>query len=46
MGAGLVTRDLADIYDNVLVAIDPERGINNGPRQQHEQPNQQQQRIS
>lgn len=30
MGAALVTRDLADIYDNVLVAIDPERGINNG----------------
>jgi protein-L-isoaspartate(D-aspartate) O-methyltransferase len=25
-----VTRELADIYDNVLVAIDPERGINNG----------------
>jgi protein-L-isoaspartate(D-aspartate) O-methyltransferase len=30
MGAALVTRELADIYDNVLVAIDPERGINNG----------------
>jgi protein-L-isoaspartate(D-aspartate) O-methyltransferase len=30
MGTALVTRDLADIYDNVLVAIDPKRGINNG----------------
>ena len=30
MGAAMVTRDLADIYNNVLVAIDPERGINNG----------------
>jgi protein-L-isoaspartate(D-aspartate) O-methyltransferase len=30
MGAALVTRDLAEIYNNVLVAIDPERGINNG----------------
>jgi protein-L-isoaspartate(D-aspartate) O-methyltransferase len=30
MGTALVTRDLADIYNNVLVAIDPERGINNG----------------
>ena len=30
MGTALVTRDLADIYSNVLVAIDPERGINNG----------------
>jgi protein-L-isoaspartate(D-aspartate) O-methyltransferase len=30
MGAAMVTRDLADIYENVLVAIDPERGINNG----------------
>jgi protein-L-isoaspartate(D-aspartate) O-methyltransferase len=30
LGAALVTRDIADIYNNVLVAIDPERGINNG----------------
>lgn len=30
MGAALVTRDLADIYNDVLVAIDPQRGINNG----------------
>jgi protein-L-isoaspartate(D-aspartate) O-methyltransferase len=30
MGTALVTRHLADIYDNVLVAIDRERGINNG----------------
>jgi protein-L-isoaspartate(D-aspartate) O-methyltransferase len=30
LGAALVTRDIADIYSNVLVAIDPERGINNG----------------
>jgi protein-L-isoaspartate(D-aspartate) O-methyltransferase len=30
MGAALVTRELSEIYDNVLVAIDPERGINNG----------------
>lgn len=29
-GAALVTRDLADIYNDVLVAIDPQRGINNG----------------
>jgi protein-L-isoaspartate(D-aspartate) O-methyltransferase len=30
MGSAMVTRDLANIYDNVLVAIDPGRGINNG----------------
>lgn len=30
MGEALVTHNLADIYNNVLVAIDPERGINNG----------------
>lgn len=30
MGTALVTRDIADVYDNVLVAIAPERGINNG----------------
>lgn len=30
MGTALVTKDLADIYNNVLVAIDLERGINNG----------------
>ena len=35
MGAAVVTRDLADIYDNVLVAIDPERGINNGEPSLH-----------
>jgi protein-L-isoaspartate(D-aspartate) O-methyltransferase len=30
MGTALLTRDLADVYSNVLVAIDPKRGINNG----------------
>ncbi len=30
LGVATQTRELADIYDNVLVAIDRERGINNG----------------
>ncbi|PVE23849.1 SAM-dependent methyltransferase [Microvirga sp. KLBC 81] len=30
LGIATQTSDLADIYDNVLVAIDRERGINNG----------------
>jgi protein-L-isoaspartate(D-aspartate) O-methyltransferase len=30
LGVATQVRDLADIYDNVLVAIDPGRGINNG----------------
>jgi protein-L-isoaspartate(D-aspartate) O-methyltransferase len=30
MGVATRTSDIAEIYDNVLVAIDPERGINNG----------------
>jgi protein-L-isoaspartate(D-aspartate) O-methyltransferase len=30
MGTAMVTRSLADIYGNVLVAIDRKRGINNG----------------
>ncbi|EIM24544.1 protein-L-isoaspartate O-methyltransferase family protein [Microvirga lotononidis] len=30
MGVAVRTSEIADIYDNVLVAIDPERGINNG----------------
>ena len=30
MGVGMRTSDVASIYDNVLVAIAPERGINNG----------------
>ncbi|MFC1460084.1 protein-L-isoaspartate O-methyltransferase [Microvirga arabica] len=30
MGSALVTSNLADIYDNVLVALDAQRGINNG----------------
>jgi protein-L-isoaspartate(D-aspartate) O-methyltransferase len=30
LGEALRTPELADIYRNVLVAIDPERGINNG----------------
>ncbi len=29
-GVAIRTSDIAEIYDNVLVAIDPERGINNG----------------
>lgn len=29
-GIASTTHDVASIYDNVLVAIDPERGINNG----------------
>jgi protein-L-isoaspartate(D-aspartate) O-methyltransferase len=29
-GLAMQTRELSDIYNNVLVAIDPERGINNG----------------
>lgn len=29
-GVAVQTHDIASIYDNVLVAIDPERGINNG----------------
>jgi protein-L-isoaspartate(D-aspartate) O-methyltransferase len=30
MGVAMRTSELAEIYNNVLVAIDPERGINNG----------------
>jgi protein-L-isoaspartate(D-aspartate) O-methyltransferase len=30
MGVGMRTSDVASLYDNVLVAIAPERGINNG----------------
>ncbi|WP_230533819.1 protein-L-isoaspartate O-methyltransferase family protein [Microvirga roseola] len=30
MGAAMRTSEVSDLYDNVLVAIDPERGINNG----------------
>jgi protein-L-isoaspartate(D-aspartate) O-methyltransferase len=30
MGVAQIARDLTDIYDNVLVALDRERGINNG----------------
>lgn len=30
MGVAMRTPELAEIYNNVLVAIDPERGINNG----------------
>src|SRR3954452_1280292 len=30
LGVATRTSEIADIYDNVLVAIDPERGINNG----------------
>jgi protein-L-isoaspartate(D-aspartate) O-methyltransferase len=30
LGTAVQTRDLADIYADVLVAIDPKRGINNG----------------
>ncbi len=35
MGNAMRTRDLGDIYNNVLVAIDPERGINNGEPSLH-----------
>ena len=35
MGTAVVTRDPSDIYENVLVAIDPERGINNGEPSLH-----------
>ena len=30
MGVGMRTSDVANLYDNALVAIAPERGINNG----------------
>jgi len=35
MGAGTRTSDVASLYDNVLVAIAPERGINNGEPSLH-----------